>query len=446
MRDLTKGPPIRCITLFAIPMILSGLFQQIYNVADTVIVGRYLGVDALAAVSNAGTITQLFVMICTGASMGVSVTVGQYFGMGDHRRLKGAVYTAMLSFAVFGLAFAALCVLLTPWLIDLVNTPAQIRAEAIEYLRIFVFGLPFLYLYNVCNQAFNGMGDSKKSLYFLIFSSVLNVVLDLLFVAQLHWGVAGAAWATLISQALACLLSAGTLLARLRRDLPERAARVFDAQALGTIVRIGIPTTLQLISVSLGNMVVQAIVNPYGTDVMAGYAAAGKINNLAWMAITNLGGALSTFTAQNIGAEKFERPGQGMRGVLIFDIVYSLVIMVVLLAFSAPLVRLFCGDGATAAMLDTGRLYFYFVAPAYLLYSVMNAFNGVTRGAGYMRGFTFSTMSDIVVRCLLSWLLNALVGLWGVFFAIGLGWAVGMTIAVVVYRGGKWKRSLVRRA
>ena len=425
-------------------MILSGLFQQIYNVADTMIVGRYAGVDALAAVSNSGTITQLFVMICTGASMGVSVTVGQYFGLRDHKRLKGSIYTAMLSFLLFGLVFAGACLALTPWLIDLLNTPEQIRQDAVTYLRIFVLGLPFLYLYNVSNQAFNGMGDSKKSLYFLIFSSVLNVILDLIFVAKFHWGVAGVAWATLIAQALASLLSAGTLLRRVRRDLPEPVERRFDPEALGTIVRIGIPTTLQLISVSLGNMVVQAIVNPYGTEVMAGYAAAGKINNLAWMAITNLGGALSTFTAQNIGAGDYERPGKGMRGVLIFDLIYSVVVMAVLLVFSGQLVRVFCGDSATTAVTETGRLYFLFVAPAYILYSVMNAFNGVTRGAGYMKGFTVSTMSDIVVRCAASWLMNLLVGLWGVFLSIGIGWAVGMVIAVIVYRGGKWKRSLVR--
>lgn len=440
---MTKGRPGRLILAFALPLILSNLFQQCYNLVDTIVVGNFVGVNGLAAVGASTPITQLFVSMGGGASMGVSVLVGQYYGARDWKRLKSGVNTALLLFSGFSLLLLFVGLLISRPLLSALSTPAEVLADAQAYLNIYLLGLPFLFLYNTANAIFNGMGDSKKPLYFLIFSSLLNILLDYVFVAAFHWGVLGVAYATLIAQGLACLLANGALFRRLRHLAADSPAARFDRSSLSVILKVGVPTMLQLMSVSLGGLLVQSLVNGYGSDAIAGYSAALKVNALASMVINTLGSALSTFTAQNIGADQYDRPGQGIRSVVAVTLAYSLALIGVVFLFGRNIIAMFAGEEATEEMVRVGAEYLYWVTPGYLVFSLMNAFNGISRGAGYMLGFTFSTMMDITCRCLLSFLLNAWIGMQGIWLAIPLGWIVGLAIAIVSYRGGKWKRKVI---
>lgn len=440
--DMTRGPATPLLLTFALPLIGSQLFQQFYNLADTLIIGQFLGVEPLAGVSSAGTITQLLTLLGSGAGVGANVIVGQYFGAGNYKRVKSTALTAMLVFLTFGLILMTAGLLGGLGILRLLNTPEELIGFAHDYLRFYVLGMPFVVVYNVCNAIFNGMGDSRKPLLFLIFSSVLNVVLDLVFVAVFQWGVIGAAAATVIAQALACLLSFSTLTVGIRRLHPEKADMIFDRSIFPTLCRIGIPSMLQMASVALGAMLIQSLVNPYGSAVIAGYTVATKICNIATSPIHQFGHSVSTFTAQNLGVKQYDRPVEGVRAAFRILLVYVVCIIAVFGLFGKQLIGLFDASG-NSEMLSTGYRFLMIQAPFYFLYSWSNCANGVSRGAGYMLGFTVSTMTDIVLRVLLAHLLNPHFGIYGVFASFPIGWIVNAVISTVVYKSGKWKRSLV---
>ncbi len=443
--DMTQGPALPLLLTFALPLIGSQLFQQFYNLADTLIIGQFLGVEPLAGVSSAGTITQLLTLLGSGAATGANVIVGQFFGAGQYKRVKTVIQTALITFVTFGLILLAAGTLGGYPLLQALNTPEHLMGYAYDYLSIYALGMPFVVLYNVCNSIFNGMGDSRKPLMFLIFSSVLNVALDLVFVAVFHWGVAGAAIATVISQALACALAFAAMLQRIRRLTPEKADAVFDKRIFLTLLRIGIPSMLQMASVAIGAMLIQSLVNPYGSSVIAGYAVATKICNIATSPIHQFGFSVSTFTAQNLGMRQFDRPKEAVRAVMKIMIVYVLCIIAVFGLFGKTLIGLFDSSG-DALMLSTGYQFLMLMAPFYFLYCWSNAVNGVSRGAGFMLGFMVCTMTDIVCRIIFAHILNHFFGILGVFVSFPLGWIINAAVATYAYKSGKWKKSLVAAA
>ena len=293
MKDMTKGKPLTILLSFAIPMILSGMLQQCYNIADSIIAGRYAGVDALAAVGVSNPITQLFVGLGSGLGMGCGVVIAQLFGGKKMSQVKTAIFTALIAIISMSLVLMLAGGLLAPQISSWLNTPEDIFRDATSYLRIYMWGLPFLFIYNICNAIFNALGESKKPLYFLIFSTVLNIFLDLLFVAKFQWGVAGVAWATFIAQGLASLLAITVLLHRVK-SIKEKYT-YFDTTLMGGMARQGIPTMFMMSVVSIGSLFVQALVNSNGSDFIAGYSAALKINGFFNVVIGTLGNAVSTF-------------------------------------------------------------------------------------------------------------------------------------------------------
>lgn len=442
MRDLTKGKPSRVILAFAAPLILSNLFQQLYNMADSLIVGNFSGKDSLAAVGAATPFTMLFVMMGTGLSIGCSVVVAQLFGAKDFRKLKTSVYTALTSFLVVGVLITVIGLLISKPALRLLNTPDNIMTEAIDYLDIYIYGLPFLFLYNACNAIFNALGDSKKPLVFLIFSSVVNVGLDIWFVGPLQMGVAGAAWATLIAQGLACILSFSILILKVRAIKCEGTVKKFDWRTFKEIYRIGVPTMLQSCSVSVGQLLVQSLVNGYGADVIAGYASATKINQFGTVVIIALGSALSTFSAQNIGAKKLDRPGKGVRAVIVIELIYFTVLCAVVFIFGRQLIAMFASSTATEAMLTAGTQFFMIVVPGYFFFAFMSAYKSVSQGAGFMRGFLASTVLDIIVRVGCSFALSPFIGFYAICIAYPAGWLAGAIVAAVYYFKGSWKKGI----
>lgn len=438
---------MKVIMAFAIPLVISNLFQQFYNMADSIIVGNFAGVEALAAVGASAPFAMLFVMMGNGLSRGCSVVVAQFFGARNYQKMKTCVYTGLFSFLCVGLLFAAVGVMLTKPALRLLDTPSSIMPAATKYLNIYICGMPLLFLYNAANAIFNALGDSKKPLYFLIFSSVLNVGLDVLFVGKFQLGVAGAAWATLIAQGVACALSLTTLLRKVRSMKAEENELVplFHSGMLWNIYRIGLPAMLQSCSVSIGALFVQSLVNGYGPDVIAGYAAATKINTLVSVVILSLGFALSTFTAQNVGAHNFERPRQGVRAVLLVEITYCILACGLVLFFGDQLIRMFAGATASEEMLGAGRKFFSIVVPSYVLFSLMNACKAVSQGAGYMLGYLISTLLDILVRIGVSFAMISVIGYYAICVAYPAGWLVGAIVAAAFYFSNGWKKGVMTK-
>ena len=311
--DFTKEHPDRTLWRFWIPMMFSVMFQQIYNIADSMIAGKFAGEDALAAVGASYPITIIFMAFAVGMNLGSSVVVSRLFGAGDRKGVKCAVTTAFVSslglaavLTVFGYFFSSN-------MMEWIHTPQNIMADGILYLKIYVFGMVFLMLYNVCTGVFTALGDSKTPLYFLLGSSAGNIILDLIFVAQFHWGVAGVAWATFIAQGISAVLALLTLFSRLRSFAGEEKQPFFDRGYFTQIFAIAVPSILQQSVLSVGNLFVQDIVNRYGSAVVAGYSGAIKLNIFAINIFMTLGSCLSSYTAQNIGAGKAERIPLGFR-------------------------------------------------------------------------------------------------------------------------------------
>lgn len=311
--DLTKEHPDKTLWRFLLPMMFSVAFQQIYNIADSMIAGRFAGEDALAAVGASYPITVIFMAFAVGMNLGASVIVSRLFGAGDRKGVKRAVTTAFASslslaviLTVYGYFF---CRNMMEW----IHTPQNIMQDGVLYLKIYVFGLIFLMLYNVCTGIFTALGDSRTPLWFLLGSSAGNIVLDLLFVAKLHWGVAGVAWATFIAQGISAVLALVTLLVRLQKFAGTERVPLFDRKLFVQILAIAVPSILQQSVLSVGNLFVQDIVNRYGSAVVAGYSGAIKLNTFAINIFMTLGSCLSSYTAQNIGAGKQERIPMGFR-------------------------------------------------------------------------------------------------------------------------------------
>ena len=437
MKDLTKGSPMKLIVTFAVPMIISGILQQCYNLADSLIAGRFAGVDALAAVGVSTPITQLFVGLGTGIGMGVSVVISQTFGAKKMKELKTSVYTALITLFVFSLILMGAGAVFTPALLRAMHTPDNIFGDARVYLSIYMFGLPFLFMYNIANSIFNALGDSRKPLYFLIFSTVFNILLDLLFVAVFHWGVAGVAWATFIAQGMAALLAVAVLLRRARKL--EKKVPVYSLSLLGGMMKVGVPTMIQNAIVNIGNLFVSALVNSYGSDFIAGYSAAMKINGFFVIVIVMVGNAIATFAAQNIGAKQMERPGQGLKAGMLINFGYVALASLAVFLFGRQLIALFVDEKAAEEVFSAGIGYLRIVTISSFLFIILNNCCAVCRGAGYMISFTSTTLVDLVVRVGSAYLLTSSLGSRSLYWSVTLGWAVGAVMGAAFFLGGKWK-------
>ncbi|MDO5522284.1 MAG: MATE family efflux transporter [bacterium] len=442
--DMINGNPTSSLVLFTLPIILGNLFQQLYNIVDSIVVGRCVGGDALAAVGTSSSITFLFIAIATGSSIGSSVVISQLYGAKQLKEMMTSIYTAIIAIVVIALVLTGIGVLLNGSILRLMNTPHKLFGDASVYLHIYFLGLVFLFLYNITNAIFNALGESKIPLLFLSFSSILNIVLDLLFVIRYGQGVAGVAWATLISQALAAVFSVTVLLVRLRRFKAEGPISYFDLGAFQRMCKIALPSTLQQSIVSFGTVAVQSLVNTFGSVVMAGYAAATKIDNIAINPMVNIGNAVSTFTAQNIGANKPERVRKGYRAGILMNAVICGALLILVFLFGDKIIGIFMDTGESAASIAVGVKYIHVVSIFYFVMGFMNATNGVLRGSGDIRYFMLSTLVNFSSRVIFAYTLSIFIAEHAIWWSIPIGWALGLIISRVRYGTGKWKtKSLV---
>lgn len=431
--DLTKEHPDKTLWRFLLPMMFSVAFQQIYNIADSMIAGRFAGEDALAAVGASYPITVIFMAFAVGMNLGASVIVSRLFGAGDRKGVKRAVTTAFASslslaviLTVYGYFF---CRNMMEW----IHTPQNIMQDGVLYLKIYVFGLICLMLYNVCTGIFTALGDSRTPLWFLLGSSAGNIVLDLLFVAKLHWGVAGVAWATFIAQGISAVLALVTLLVRLQKFAGTERVPLFDRKLFVQILAIAVPSILQQSVLSVGNLFVQDIVNRYGSAVVAGYSGAIKLNTFAINIFMTLGSCLSSYTAQNIGAGKQERIPMGFRTGLKLSELTALPFVVLYFGLSQQMMGLFLNAESSAAI-HAGVMFLRIVSPWYFMIVVKLMTDGIIRGSGAMIYFVIATIPDLILRIGFALMLSPRFGSTGIWMAWPFGWIAATVLTIIFYR------------
>ena len=430
--------PLKALIVFAIPMIIGNLFQQAYTMADSAIVGRLVGEKALAAVGAAYSLTNIFICVAIGGGIGASVIVSQYFGHGNYGKLKKTVYTALVTFLVISVMLGVIGLAFSKNIMIAMNTPVEVLDMSVTYLQIYFLGLPFLFMYNVLSSMFNALGKSRIPLYFLIFSSVFNIVLDWVFVADFALDVAGVAWATLIAQGVS-VLGSFTVLRKELKKLEGTSDGIFEAEELLPMAKIALPSILQQSTVSIGMMLVQSVVNSFGAESLAGFSAGMRIESICIVPMAAVGNAISSYTAQNIGAGQLKRVSKGYVQANKMVIFFGVVICVILELFPTQFITLFLGADGSQVAIATGYGYLVFMGFFFFMIGFKMAADGVLRGAGDMKLFTIANLVNLSIRVIMAMTLAPRFGIAWVWYAVPIGWTANFVISYLEYRTGKWK-------
>ena len=429
-KDLTVGKPSTVLWKFCLPMFGSIVFQQLYNIADSLVAGKFVGEAALAAVGNSYEITLIFIAFAFGCNIGCSVIVSRFFGARQYEDMKTAVTTSLIGCAVLTALLMAVGLTGCDALLRLINTPAEIMADSALYLDIYILGLPFMFFYNVATGIFSALGDSKTPFLFLAASSTSNIFMDILFVTAFHMGVAGVAWATFLCQGVSCVLALWVVAKRMISIRTQSKPALFSWSMLGKISIIAIPSILQQSFISVGNIVIQSVVNSFGASVIAGYSASVKLNNLVITSFTTLANGISNYTSQNLGAAKPERVRQGyIAGV---KLVWLICVPLAAAYFFAgrQLLFLFMNE-PTGTAIETGILFLRIVAPFYFVVSLKLVSDGMLRGCSLMVQFMAATFADLILRVALSVALSATaLGSTGIWLSWPIGWAIGTGLSL----------------
>ena len=433
-KDLTVGNPQKVLWAFCLPLFGSVIFQQLYNLADSFVAGKFIGENALAAVGNSYEITLIFIAFAFGSNMGCSVIVSRFFGAKNFEKMKTAVTTSLI-------AAAAVCALLMLFgfvfgrpILAAINTPEEIMSDSVLYLDIYTLGLPFLIFYNISNGIFSALGDSKTPFFFLAASSLSNIFVDILFVAAFHMGVAGVAWATFLCQGASCILAMYFVFRRMRSIPTREKAPVFSADMLKQISMVAVPSIFQQGFISVGNIIIQSVINGFGAGAIAGYAAGVKLNNLVITSFTTIGNGVSNYTSQNIGAQKHERIGEGLKAGV--KLVWFISIPVFLLYFFGGRAMLtFFIDRPTELAVSTGVIFLRILSPFYFIVSAKLIADAVLRGAGKMFRFMISAVLDLIIRVILAIVLaKTSLGCTGIWCAWPVGWCISTVLSFYFYR------------
>ena len=440
---MTKGSPARILWKFSIPLLVSMMFQQLYNIADSVIAGKFVGEEALAAVGASYPIVMIFMAVAVGSNIGSSVMISQSFGAKKYGVMKTAINTAVVSIAVLSLILTAAGLLYSKSMLLMLKTPENIMSAAEEYLNVYTAGLLFLFLYNISTGVFTALGDSKTPLYFLIESSLGNIALDLVFVINFKMGVAGVAWATFIAQGIAALLAFFVLMRRLSKiESGEEKPGMFDTNMLGKIALVAVPSILQQSFVSVGNLFIQALINGFGSSAVAGYSAAIKLNTFVITSISTLAGGLSSYTAQNIGAGKLDRIPKGTRVGMTMTAVVAVPFTIIYAFFGGGALSLFLNNESAGAA-AIGTAFLRIVSPFYVIVGIKIMMDSVLRGAGAMLTFTITTFADLLLRVVLAFIMSDFLGTDGIWWSWPVGWCVSTVLSVVFYFCGTWRKKAI---
>ncbi len=441
MKDLTVGNEGKLIFNFALPMVLGNLLQQLYNVIDSIIVGQFLGKDALAAVGASFPIFYTLIAFIIGIGSGATIVISQYYGAKKLEQVKRTITTIYIVLFFAGIIIMGISLLFSKEIFQLLKVDERILPQSIEYFSVYMTGMLAFFGFNGTSSVLRGLGDSKTPLRFMIYATVLNIVLDLLFVVVLKWGIKGAALATVIAQFLA-FGGAIIYLTKHQHIISFNfKSWIFDAKLFKQSLRIGLPTGFQQTFVALGLMALIRIVNNFEPEVLAAYTAAGRIDSLAALPALNLASALSAFVGQNLGAGKFERIKKGLRATLAMSWSISIIVMISAYLFSPQLMSLFSKD---PHVIKYGSDYLVIVSSFYLIFSTMFILHGVLRGAGAtLIPMFISLLSLWLFRIPLAIFFSKKLGVTGIWWAIPAGWCVGMLGSLIYYLSNKWKNKSV---
>ncbi len=440
--NMLSGSPGKTLLTFAIPMMIGNLFQQFYNLVDSAVVGKYVGENALAAVGASYAITNVFIAIAIGGGIGSSVIISQYLGAGNMKKMKTSIFTALFNFLGISILLGIFGAFFYQEILLWMDTPANVLTDAGVYLRIYFYGLPFLFMYNTLASIFNSMGDSKTPLYLLIFSSVLNIFLDLTFVVVFHWGVFGVAVGTLIAQGISSVISFLLLMRRLRKGYGENlpsSPKLYDAAISWKMVKIGVPSILQQSIVYIGMLLVQVVVNSFGSSVMAGYTAGMRIESICIVPMTAVGNAMSAFSAQNLGARQPDRVKQAYKTCYLIDGTIAVIICVILNLFGTLFLSGFLDTSSGTEAFFVASAYVHFESFFFLFIGLKCCTDAILRASGDMLIFTLANLANLTLRVLIA---NCFAHSWGiqaVWMAVPIGWCVNYLISLFRVMTGKWK-------
>ena len=440
--DLITQKPGKALFMFALPMIIGNMFQQFYNMADSIIVGQLVGEDALAAVGASYSFTTVFIMIAIGGGIGASVLTSQYLGAGKLKEMKSSVYTFLITFAVLSTLLAILGLIVNPFVLRLLKTPENIMSDALLYLQIYFVGLPFMFMYNILSSDFNALGKSSIPLALLIFSSILNIVLDIWMVGPLGLGVAGAALATVIAQGISALISLFLLLRLLRSYKTTEKIQIFNRNMFLTGTKIAIPSIIQQSIVSIGMLLTQSAVNRFGSSALAGFSAGSRLESLCIVPMIATGNAMSTFTAQNLGAGQTERIKKGYRSAYIITAFGAALILISQL-FYEPVISAFVDKKSSLQAFETGVSYFRFTGLFFSFLGFKAITDGILRGSGDVKVYMLANLINLTIRVAVAQLCSPVWGIEFVWYAVPMGWAVNYLISLFWYRTGNWKKNIL---
>jgi len=419
--DMTSGPITPQIIHFTIPLIIGNFCLLTYNAADSIIVGRFIGANALAAVGAASPIMNIVLFLIVGICLGMSVLMGNFFGAGDIAKLKREISTALIAGGVFTLVIVVLGLIFSHAILSLMHTPAAIIDDATLFLQIIFVGMFFTFIYNIYASTLRSMGNSNASLYFLAASAVLNVIMDILFVAVLKFGIAGAAWATVIAEALSALFC----IIYVRKKIPilkyTRHEFVFDRSLLRETLNYSSVAGMQQITLHFGKLLVQGAVNPLGIFAIAAFNAVSRIDDFVMIVQQNIAHGTTGFLAQNNGGGRTDRLRKGFFTGLKMEVIYSLIMGIIIFVFARPFVTLFVGNEGTKVV-DSGVQYLRIMSFLYLLPGVTNILQGFFRGLGKLKITLNSTFTQIVGRVIAAYLMAPYFGLKGIALACLVGW------------------------
>lgn len=436
--NMLTDHPGKALLFFALPMIFGNLFQQFYNITDSIIVGKFVGEQALAAVGASYAITNVFIAIAIGGGIGSSVIISQFLGAGKIAKMKTAVFTTLINFLVIAAVLGLFGVVFNNQILTWVHTPEDIFMDAAVYLAIYFMGLPFLFMYNVQASIFNSLGDSRTPLYLLIFSSLLNIFLDMVFVIMFGQGVRGVAVATLIAQGVSAVVSFILLLKKLKSYQAVERHRYYDKEMMVSMVKIAIPSTLQQSIVHMGILLVQSVVNSFGSASLAGYSAGTRIESLSIVPMLAMGNAMSTFTAQNIGAGQLDRVKEGYKMCYATVLTTGLGLCILYQLFGGAFVSMFLDTGSTEAF-SVGLSYVKFLAFFYSFIGLKATTDGLLRGAGDVAAFTVANLVNLSIRVIVTNVFAPIYGIQVAWMAVPMGWAANYVISFGWYLTGKWK-------
>lgn len=440
--DMTKGNEVGLLLRFALPMLVGNIFQQLYNMVDSIIVGKFVGSNALGAVGAVGNLNFLFFSLCLGLASGIGILISQFFGAGKDDYVKKIIANSVYIITISGAIMSIISCIFARPILHLMNTPAENMEDAVIYMQIVCGATVIVAIYNGISSILRALGDSKTPLIFLIVSSFINVGLDLLFVLVFHWGVAGAAWATVIAQFVSAI---GSILFALKRNpylKLEKRHFIVDNDIIKKSFQIGLPVAGQNAMIAFSCVALQSVVNNYGATVMAAYTATSRVEQLVQQPFGSLGTAVSTFAGQNVGAGKYDRVSTSCKKSTLIVLIFSLMMIVVMFLFGEPIVRLFVNE---PDVIEIGAKGLRITSFMYFALGMIYITRGMLNGVGDAAYAMINGLTEVVGRIGFAYLLMAIpaVGMWGVWYTNGLTWVLAGAAGIIRFFQGKWKTKSV---